>query len=125
LRGAAEYEPQRFLNDEGDTERHEDLRGGLAFVKSPQHDPLENDGERRHGERRYDEARDEARALRNDEPNVGAHRIESAVRKIHQAQHPKDDGEPDGDRDVDQPKDQSVERGLEQAIEQNASAALL
>jgi hypothetical protein len=77
--------PDRLFGDHGEPERHQQAQDRIGVVEPPQDEALEENAEQRHRDRRQHHRRTEAEIFRDLDGNVGAERIERAVREIDDA----------------------------------------
>ena len=117
--------PDRLFGDHGEPERHQQAQDRIGVVEPAQDEALEENAEQRHGDRRQHHRRTEAEIFRDLDGDVGAERIERAVREIDDAADAEDQRQAERDQEVIAPEHQAIHHLLQQKSELHMRSATL
>src|SRR5262245_46951005 len=122
-RGRAEYDAQTLLDDHGEPEGQQQAQDGVGTIEAAEQQSFDRNADETDRERRGDERAGETDAIRQDDREVSADRIETAVGEVDDAAEREDQRQAEGDQQVIGADQEPVENLFE--YEDELHAALL
>jgi len=110
-----------LLDHHREPERQEQAQNRIGAVEAAKQQPLDRDADETDGERRHDERAREPDAIRQDDREIGADRVEATVGEIDDAAEREDQRQAERDQKVISADQEAVENLLEYEDELHAA----
>src|SRR5262249_22244960 len=81
-RGRAEYDAQSLLNDHSEPKGQQQAQDRVGTIEAAEQQPFDRNAKQTDGERRSDERACETNAIGQDDREIGADRVETAVGEV-------------------------------------------
>src|SRR6266481_4453204 len=120
-RGRAEHDAQALLDHHREPEGQQQAQDRIGAVEAAKQQPLDRDADETDGERRHDEGARKPDTVCQDDREIGADRVEAAVREIDDAAEREDQRQAECDQKVISADQEAVENLLEYEDELHAA----
>ncbi len=115
-RGAPDDADQLF-GDHRQTEGHQQAEDRIGRIETAQQKALEQDTEHGHRDRRQNDRRTEAEIFGDFDRDIGAERVEGAMRQVDHAANAENQRQTQRDEQVIAPEHEAVDHLFEQELE--------